>query len=406
MIKSALLKSIDIAQIVAVFLLVCIGLVTIYSATYESEGEISQLYRKQLMVALVSLVVFACAAAIPPRVYFVLSYVIYVFALFGLIAVLVIDRSSESARWIRIGSLNYQPSEVAKLAMILALARFLTDKKKVVDKFTILLRSLLFVVFPVLLVLVEPDLGTASVYFLIAIPILILGGVNLLYLLMVMMPVIILVCSFSIYILILALLLFFLALLKLKLKPIVIILVLIGGTAIGFSGPKFWNSLHPYQQQRIKTFLNPEADPHGAGYQIIQSKVAVGSGGLWGKGHLKGTQGHLKFLPARHTDFIFSVFCEEFGFAGAVLVLLAFYTLVYRGMKNAFRCRNLFNALVLIGCCWHFIFHAIINIGMTVGLFPVTGLPLPFISYGGSALIVNMTIAGIMISIGMRRWEY
>lgn len=404
--KSELLKSIDVTQIIAVLLLVSIGLVSIYSATYVSEGESSQFYKKQFIVALVSLMVFICAAAIPPRAYFVLSYLIFALAMFTLIAVLLINRGSVSARWIKIGSLNFQPSEGAKLAMILALGRFLTDKNKAAGKFTVFLRSLIFVLLPVLLVMIEPDLGTASVFCLIAMPMLIFGGVSLLHLLMVAMPVVILAASFSIFVLIPVLLVFFIILLKLKLKTIIISLIIIGSMAIGFSGPVFWNKLHPYQQRRIKSFLNPEADPHGAGYQIIQSKIAVGSGGFRGKGYLKGTQGYLKFLPEKHTDFIFSVFCEEFGFMGASLVLLAFFLLVYRGMKNAFRCRNLFYTLILIGCSWHFVFHTIINIGMTVGLLPVTGLPLPFISYGGSALIINMAMAGIMVGTGMRWREY
>ncbi len=266
--------------------------------------------------------------------------------------------------------------------------------------------AVLLVAVPTFLVLIEPDLGTSLVFIFIAAPMMIVGGINILHLVIMIMPVIVLLSSFSVFILIPVIALFFFILMGMKLRLIVIIIFSIVNIGIGLSGPKIWNNLHPYQQQRIKTFMNPEADPHGAGYQVIQSKVAVGSGGFWGKGYLKGTQGHLKFLPAGHTDFIFSVFCEEWGFVGASAVLLVFLLLVYRGLVLSGKCRSKFSQLVLVGCAAHFASHALVNIGMAIGLIPVTGLPLPFMSYGGSSLLLNMTLAGLMAGLGMRWREY
>ena len=393
-------------QIVAVVFLICAGLAAIYSATFEAGKEASGLYKKQLIVALFSITIYVAAAAVSPKVYFALSYVIFTAAMILLILPLLMKGGSETARWIKLGVLTFQPSEIAKLAMIIVLARFLNDRQKEAQQFFTLVKAAVIVIIPVILVIMEPDLGTSFVFIMIAIPMLIYGGISLMHILLVGIPIVVLIASLSIYVLIPVMLILIAGMLWLKLKPILIVIMIIGCSALGFAGPKVWDSLHPYQQRRIKTFLNPEADPQGAGYQNIQSKIAVGSGGLWGKGYLKGTQGQLKFLPAGHTDFIFSIFSEEFGFAGASLIVLGLFTLVYRGFKNAFRCRYRFYALVLVGCASHFMFHSVINIGMTMGLLPVTGLPLPFMSYGGSSLTLNMAVAGVMLGISARRREY
>jgi rod shape determining protein RodA len=167
-----------------------------------------------------------------------------------------------------------------------------------------------------------------------------------------------------------------------------------------------WNNLREYQQQRIKIFLNPEADPLGAGYQIIQSKVAIGSGGLLGKGFLNGTQTQLRFLPEQHTDFIFAVIGEEFGFIGVFIGLLLFTIFLVNAVKIANMQKSRFNSIVAIGIVTLIGFHMIVNIGMTIGLLPVTGLPLPFISYGGSAMLLNLSLVGLLLNFYRNRYNY
>jgi rod shape determining protein RodA len=174
---------------------------------------------------------------------------------------------------------------------------------------------------------------------------------------------------------------------------------------IGLTTPEVWAQLRPYQKQRILTFTNPELDPKGTGYQIIQSKVAIGSGGVWGKGYLNGTQSQLKFLPAQHTDFIFSVIGEETGLFGVGIVLFLFFLLLMYLLYLASVVKSRFSQIVLIGITTILFFHIFVNIGMTVGLAPVTGLPLPFISYGGSFLLVVMTMMGLALNFSMNRYE-
>jgi rod shape determining protein RodA len=173
---------------------------------------------------------------------------------------------------------------------------------------------------------------------------------------------------------------------------------------VGIITPYLWSQLRPYQQQRILTFINPEQDPKGAGYQIIQSQVAIGSGGVWGKGYLNGTQTHLRFLPAQHTDFIFSVIGEEFGFIGVMLILLLFMLLIIRLIAIASAIRQSFASMTVIGVATIVLFHVIINIGMTIGMAPVTGLPLPFLSYGGSSLMANLVMMGIILNISRTKY--
>lgn len=400
------IRSIDLVQILSIIFLLGMGLLTVYSATFEMEDEMSGLYEKQLVFVVVSVVVFIIVLALPQRFYFACSYLVYGIALGLLVLVLLLNPGSEPARWFNLGFAYFQPSEAAKLAMILTLARFLDAKKKIVEKLSVTIRALLISVVPALLVVMEPDLGTAVIFLIVSIPMMVVGGISVLHLLIMVMPLAVLISSISVYILIPAIVIFFFIMLGMRFRLTLIVVFCLVNIAIGISAPKLWSNLHPYQQRRIKTFMNPEADPHGAGYQVIQSKIAVGSGGLWGKGYLKGTQGHLKFLPAGHTDFIFSVFCEEMGFIGAGAVLAAFFLLVYRGLVAAGRCRNKFSQLVIVGGSAYFASHALVNIGMALGLLPVTGLPLPFMSYGGSSLMQSMALAGIMVGLGMRWWEY
>jgi len=187
-------------------------------------------------------------------------------------------------------------------------------------------------------------------------------------------------------------------------KPRIWVAVFLLNIFVGIITPYLWNQLRPYQQQRILTFINPEQDPKGAGYQIIQSQVAIGSGGLWGKGYMNGTQTHLRFLPAQHTDFIFSVIGEEFGFVGVSAILLIFMLLIIRLIAIAGAIRQSFESMVVLGIATIILFHVMINIGMTIGMAPVTGLPLPFLSYGGSSLMANLIMMGIILNISRTKY--
>ena len=187
-------------------------------------------------------------------------------------------------------------------------------------------------------------------------------------------------------------------------KPIILVAVFLLNIFVGIITPYLWNQLRPYQQQRILTFINPEQDPKGAGYQIIQSQVAIGSGGLWGKGYMNGTQTHLRFLPAQHTDFIFSVIGEEFGFVGVSAILLLFMLLIIRLIAIAGAIRQSFESMVVLGIATIILFHVMINIGMTIGMAPVTGLPLPFLSYGGSSLMANLIMMGTVLNISRTKY--
>jgi rod shape determining protein RodA len=259
---------------------------------------------------------------------------------------------------------------------------------------------------PALLVLKEPDLGTALVFCAIFLGMVAWANIPGWILALVLTPFVSLIAAASVT----AWLVFF----------ILLILALIIGRpgfwpsvwmalvnlAAGIVAPLLWNRLHDYQQMRVLIFLDPSKDPQGAGYQIIQSKVAIGAGGLFGKGFLAGSQTHLKFLPAQHTDFVFAVLGEEFGLLGATLVLLLLAILIIRGCWFAQKTRNRFGSYLAVGISSIILFHVLVNVGMTLGMFPVTGLPLPFLSYGGSALLAMWTNVAIVLVVAERWQEY
>ncbi|MGH2570463.1 MAG: FtsW/RodA/SpoVE family cell cycle protein, partial [bacterium] len=266
-----------------------------------------------------------------------------------------------------------------------------------------LLGPVLIVLVPAAFVLRQPDLGTAILFLVAVPPMLYWSGVSLRYLLLATSPAISVVCASSTA----SWIVFSIALLALAYHSRALLLermLFVGGSvAAGIITPLLWGRLEPYQRQRIIAFLDPESYPSGAGYQIIQSKVAIGSGGLAGMGFLEGTQKGLAFLPARHTDFIFSVVGEEFGYIGTMAVLALFTFLVIRGFRIAASSRDPFAGLAVVGVMSIFAFQVFVNIGMTVGLFPVTGVPLPILSYGGTSLLATMAGLGFVLGVGLRR---
>jgi len=353
----ATLLHLDLPLLAALLLLSGTGLVVLYSAGGEDTG----LLMRQLIRLGIAFTVMLLLAQVPPDALRRWSPWLFAAGLAMLLAVLIMGVVGKGAqRWLDLGFFRFQPSELMKLAVPMMAAWFLADCHLPPPKRRLLGASLLFIV-PALLIAKQPDLGTAL---LIATA----GGFVLLF-----------------------------AGLSWGLIGATLLLS-IPAAALTW---KFF--LHDYQRQRVLTFLNPESDPLGAGYHIIQSQIAIGSGGLYGKGWLNGTQSHLDFLPERSTDFIFAVFGEEFGLLG-ILVLLAIYLfIVFRGLYIAVRAQDTFTRLLAGSLTLTFLVYLVVNIGMVIGLLPVVGLPLPLISYGGSSMVTLMAAFGMLMSIHTHR---
>jgi rod shape determining protein RodA len=284
--------------------------------------------------------------------------------------VLVLGHTAMGAqRWINIGPFVFQPSEFAKLIIIVTLADFLAGREGKLRNLKELIPCFVFVGVPMVLILLQPDLGTSLVFIAVLFGMLFIAAGRPL-----------LVCG-------------------------IFGAGLLGAIGMVWAHLKFgtWIPLHDYQLKRLIIFLDPWSDIQGAGYHVIQSQIAIGSSGFWGKGLMRGTQSFLEFLPIRHTDFIFSVLAEEFGFLGVLLLLTLFAVFLYRGVRIAAESRDLFGTLMAVGVVSMFAFHILVNIGMTVAIMPVTGLPLPLVSYGGSNMITNLAAIGVLLNIYLRR---
>jgi rod shape determining protein RodA len=406
---SRLWGDLDRGLLAVTLILTLIGIAFVYSATAPPAPEAKQLlYLRQLVWLGIALAAGALTAAVPHRVYQgKTAWLLYIFGLLLLVLTLFIGHVGLGAqRWLGWGPLKIQPSEPAKVATVLLVANLLASRKLDLTELRTLLRPILAVAVPFLLVLKQPDLGTAVSFAAILLTMLYWAGLPLLYLFFLVTPFINVALSFWLpgWILFAAVLVF--VLYRSRLGLATLLLVVAVNLAVGIATPQIWSHLQPYQRQRITTFLDPGSDPYGAGYQIIQSKIAIGSGEMFGKGFLHGTQKGLAFLPEQHTDFIFSVVGEETGFLGAGLVAVLYLVLILRGVRIAHRARNRFASLVAIGMTSIFLYHVLVNIWMTVGLAPVTGLPLPLLSYGGSSLVVSFLQIGLIQNVAMRWREY
>ena len=379
-----------------------IGLFTVFSAT-SIPGAHQGLWVRQLWWAAAAVGAAWLVAAVPYRVYDSLAYPAYGISLVLLVLVLVMGSSAYGAkRWLELGPLKFQPSELAKIATVLVLARRFDDPKLKLDKFRHWFPALVIVLVPFALVLKEPDLGTSLSFPIILLAMFFWAGMPVGHLLLGLTPVFNVVLFFATGSLwwFAGLLAVLLGAVRPRLAMVVAVLVLNG--AVAYAMPHVWNGLADYQKRRIQTFLDPGNDPYGAGYQIIQSRIAIGSGGAVGKGFLKGTQKALAFLPMRHTDFIYSVVGEEFGLLGTLTVVLLYAWLLMRGLRLALLSRG-FASLMAIGLVTALFYHIMVNMLMTIGWAPVTGLPLPLISYGGTALIVNGIEIGLLQNVALRR---
>jgi len=346
----------DLPLILGLVLLSGLGLVVLYSAA----GENAQLvYRQGTRMAFAFALMFL-VAQVSPQLLFRWAPWLYFAGLGLLVAVLLFGDVSQGARrWLSIGPVRFQPSELAKLTVPMMVAFYVTARPLPPSPRRLLIAAGAVVV-PVLLVVRQPDLGTALLIAGAGVFVLFLAGVRWRY-----------ICGC--------------------------------GVLVAAAAPVMWYLMHEYQRERIRTLFDPEQDPLGAGYHIIQSMIAVGSGGLYGKGWLNGTQSQLEFLPERSTDFVFAVFGEEFGFLGVVLLLAAYMFVVVRGLKLAAESQETFGRLLGGSLVLVFFVYIMINVGMVCGLLPVVGLPLPLISYGGTSLVTMMAAFGILMSVNTHR---
>lgn len=362
------LRDIDALLLFITALLIGCGMVAIFSATRGLTADPFYYIRRQSQWLVVGVVAMCVVMTIDYRVYRKWVRVLYIGTLLMLVAVLVLAPTVMGAeRWIVLGPLRLQPSELAKISIIITLAAYL-EKKPNLSRPRDLIGPLLHVAIPTGLILLQPDLGTAMVFVAIALGMLFFAGARPKHL---------------------------------------IAIVLLGLLAVVVAAClSLWGYLpilKEYQVRRLIVFLDPYRDPTGAGWNVIQSMVAIGSGGFFGKGLFGGSQTQLNFLPARHTDFIFSVIGEEFGFVGSAVVLILFGCLVLRLAKATVLAKDRFGSLVIGGVASMFIFHILVNVGMTLGVMPITGITLPFISQGGSSLLANLIAIGLVSAIVMQR---
>ncbi|MEJ2636177.1 MAG: rod shape-determining protein RodA [Calditrichia bacterium] len=403
------MKKIDVFLLLSVLGLITLGLVALYSSSYTamSQGVGTNYFLKQLIWAIVGLAGVLIIYFIPHRWIYESAYFLFGASLFLLILVIFFGRMGYGAeRWLRVGPMVLQPSEFAKLATVLAVARFISQDSVNLNRLKDFMLAALFIFIPFVLIVRQPDLGTATVFVALALPMFYWAGLKGDNLFLIIMPILMALASTHYYAFLFLMIVLVVFLIYSQRSKMILIFNFVANIVVGLITPFLWNHLKPYQKNRIIVFLNPEADPRGAGYQIIQSKVAIGSGGFGGKGFMEGSQTQLRFLPEQHTDFIFAVVGEEFGFIGIFLGLILFCILLMRGVNIASVSRNRFNGIVAIGIVTVIAFHAIVNIGMTIGFFPVTGLPLPFLSYGGSAMLTNMAMIGLLLNFYKNRFEY
>lgn len=404
------------------WLLLClVSLSVLWSVTEPLHGPYNQLdpvvpkgiFYRQVFWVLIAFTALVLASRVPLRYLDNVAIPLFLFSVLLLALVLLVGpRIGGARRWLVLGLIHIQPSELAKVTFILVTASILGRSVEEGPGLKVAMGSFLVMTLPMILVLREPDLGTSLVFLGVWVGMIFwygLPGILLLGAGSAVLSAVIMFYSESVakqawpwglYIL---LILGVLYLVRLNILSKVVLLVVNVGFGIGI--PFFWDKLKGYQQERILTFFDPTRDAFGSGYQAIQSKVAIGSGGLFGTHYLKGTQKGLAFLPERHTDFIFSVVGEELGFMGAAVLLGLFLIIILRGIDYAVAARRPFGSFVAVGVVTYFTFHVVVNVAITTGLLPVTGLSLPLISYGGSNLVVSSLLLGLLLNVSSRSFE-
>lgn len=381
------------------------GVAMIYSAGVLNVPSpvVEGAWRRQLVWLTISLVAFTVVSRIRGRWLEWGAAPAYLLGILLLGAALAVGTGAGPAesvgRWIQVGPIRFQPSEFAKIAAILGLARFISSRDGPPSKLMDFVPPGVLTAVPLGLVVLQPDLGTALAFVGILFAILFWSGAPLLHLFLLASPGLALILSFdtriwSIYFVGLGIAVY---LLRYRLYLTESLAVVLANLAAGTVALPVWNSLADYQKNRLLVFLDPGMDPRGAGWNLIQSKVAIGSGGFLGKGFTQGTQKRLDFLPEQHTDFIFSVIGEELGFVGSTATVLLFAALLYRLVRMAEQTSDPFAGLVLFGIFGAWLVHVFINVGMTIGIVPITGIPLPFVSYGGTFLLTCWVMTGLAV---------
>ncbi len=386
--------------------LIVMGLMAVYSATNGSTEAVSLFY-KQLSWAVAGTVAASIMYYMDYRIVRDNAYFIYAAGILLLMVVLVFGKKiAGQTSWVRIGIFSFQPSELTKMFTIIAMARFLSDDQTDLGNIVDLSKALGMALVPAGLIMLQPDMGTTLTCLSFIVPMIVLAGFDLYYILLAVVPIALMLSGFFNFTILATIAVFSMIMFVLLRKKFYFhqLMVTGGGFLSGLLTWKFTASiLKPHQIKRIQIFLDPTSDPQGAGYNALQAKIAIASGGLFGKGFLHGTQTQLRYIPAQWTDFIFCVIAEEFGFFGSTILLLLFLTLVLRLIWMVGAIKNRFVELMLAGYASLLLTHVVINVGMTIGVMPVIGVPLPFISYGGSSLVANMMMVGLAMNFSKNR---
>jgi len=361
MLRARALSTLDINFLGTALALTGIGCLLIYSATYFTDPTL-RILRAQMLWVAIGMLLMLLFLVIDYHVFFDIAPMLYGIGVALLFYLLIWGKLTANVKsWIHIGTFQFQPSEFMKIFTALMLARFFDSNERAYLNTRSFAQAMAIVALPVVLILLQPDFGTAATFFPLAAVAMFFGGI------------------------------------RWRVWVAAAILV-----AIAF--PIGWTLLRPYQKDRIVTFLNPDRDPLGKGYQVMQAKIAIGSGGIHGKGFRQGTQAKLEYLPARHTDFIFSVLGEEWGFIGVSIVLGLYLFLIVQALTFAKQARDRGGTFLVICLISFFIFHVLINVSMQIGLLPTTGIPLPLVSYGGSSAMMFLSATGLIANVDLRRF--
>ena len=437
MAKKSEIQYLDYTLLLSVLMIVVIGILTIYSTGFDPIDKLNNgLYRKQVLWFGIGFFLMMAISFINYRRLGDYSLYLYIGILFVLTLTTIFGTPVRNARaWISFGFFSVQPSEFMKLAYIILMAKYLEIRERDIQNFRELMIPSLITLVPVFIIYMQPDFGTAMIFIPIFFTMLFLGGADVSHLGSII--------SIAVIALLVPMILTYTEWIgegNETINPIITflkgsdLLFIIAGTLLAvsivtfilhfFFIKKIYRSIYipsmvlslglflsvfiqhflkDYQKKRILVFLNPNLDPHGSGYNVIQSKIAIGSGGIFGKGFLQGTQSQLGFLPEKTADFIFSVVAEEWGLFGSIILLVLFALLIFKGIQIALEANDKFGMLLASGITTMIFFHMIINIGMSLGIMPVTGLPLSFVSYGGSNLVMSMMAVGMLLNIRMRK---
>ena len=395
------IKTSPLIILIPVIFLLFLGLISLYSISMLQIESPPNAFTKQSFFLIPSFIMLFVMTVLSKRLIHKYIYIFYILSIFAVLLPFIGDKVAGTYRWINFGlPFDLQPSEIAKWIIVLTLARYLSDHNLQMNHFNSNILPIIIALIPTLVVLNQPDLGTAFVMMAPILPMLYWVGARPFHLFLIIAPLLSIFSAFNVAVF--SFWAFSLLIIIYISKP-----KLMHGIGIYFSNiflglifPLVWNSLRPYQQNRVLTFINHEIDPLGAGYHIIQSKTALGSGGLLGKGWGEGTQTHLKFLPVQESDFIVSAIGEELGFVALFFMILLFLLFIHKILRLALNTNDRFSGLILIGIASIFMAHIFVNSAMASGLMPVKGLPLPFISYGGSFLLSSFAMVGLILNFG------